>query len=68
MAGWIPFGGGQRRCLGSRLALLELQTVIPAVLSRRTLTATDQAGEGQRVQHVTLAPAGRTRVVTWSRE
>ncbi|HEV2074605.1 MAG TPA: cytochrome P450 [Thermoleophilaceae bacterium] len=64
VGGWIPFGGGQRRCLGSRLALLELQTVISAVLTRRTLTAPDPSPEKRRVQHVTLAPARRARVVT----
>lgn len=67
VAGWIPFGGGKRRCLGSRLALLELETVIPAVLTRRTLSAPDPAPEDQRVQHVTLAPAQRTRVLTRAR-
>lgn len=55
--GWIPFGGGKRRCLGTRLAMLELQAVVPEVLRRRSLTVVDRAGEGQRIQHVTLAPA-----------
>ena len=64
VVGWIPFGGGRRRCVGSRLALLELQTVIPAVLRRRTLAPTDEPGEAQRVQHVTLAPGKRARVRT----
>lgn len=57
LRGWIPFGGGKRRCIGSRLAMLELRAVIPAVLSRQRLTAVDPADEEQRIQHVTLAPA-----------
>lgn len=64
IAGWIPFGGGQRRCLGSRLALLELQVVIAAVLERRELVPTSEPDEAQRVQHVTLAPGERARVRT----
>lgn len=67
IAGWIPFGGGQRRCLGSRLALLELQTVITEVLARRTLATTTEPGEAQKVQHVTLAPAKRATVTTTRR-
>ena len=62
--GWIPFGGGNRRCAGSQLALLELQTVIPALLSRRRIEAGDSGPERQRAQHVTLVPARRARIVT----
>jgi len=59
LRGWIPFGGGKRRCIGSRLAMLELRTVIPAVLRTRRLEVVDPADEAQRIQHVTLAPANR---------
>lgn len=61
LRGWIPFGGGKRRCIGSRLAMLEMRTVIPAVLSRRRLEVVDPTDEQQRVQNVTLAPAKRAR-------
>lgn len=60
---WIPFGGGKRRCLGSALALLEMKTIVRAVLARWTPHATNAAPEHQQVQHVTLAPHDMTRVV-----
>ena len=31
---WIPFGGGQRRCLGMNFALFELRTVLATILRR----------------------------------
>ena len=54
--GWIPFGGGNRSCIGGRLALMELEIVLATLLTRRTLRASTAPGETQRVQHVTLAP------------
>ena len=61
--GWIPFGGGRRRCLGSRLALLELRTVIAEVLRRVELAPADPADEPPRLHHVTLVPRDLARVV-----
>ena len=54
--GWIPFGGGSRSCIGGRLALLELETVLATLLTRRALRPSSAPDETQRVQHVTLAP------------
>jgi cytochrome P450 len=61
--GWIPFGGGRRRCLGSQLALLEMKTVIAEVLRQVELQAADPADEPPRLRHVTLVPRDLTRVV-----
>jgi cytochrome P450 family 135 len=61
--GWIPFGGGRRRCLGSQLALMEMRTVIGEVLRQVELHAADPADEAARLRHVTLVPGDLTRVV-----
>lgn len=57
MTSWLPFGGGRRRCVGSRLALLELHTVLATVLECCTLERSDRADERQRPSGVTLRPA-----------
>jgi cytochrome P450 len=55
--GWIPFGGGRRRCVGSHMALLEMKVVIKAVLERVDLEAPTQRDERARIHHLTLIPA-----------
>ena len=61
-AGWIPFGGGRRRCVGSHMALLEMKVVIAAVLDRIDIEAPDGRDERARMHHVTLVPARGARV------
>ena len=56
-SGWIPFGGGRRRCVGSHMALLEMKVVIKAVLERVDLEAPSPRGERARIHHLTLIPA-----------
>jgi cytochrome P450 len=34
---WTPFGGGIRHCLGMAFALIEMRTIIAAILSRNQL-------------------------------
>ncbi len=67
IASWLPFGGGRRRCVGSRLALLELHTVLAAVVERCTLCAPDSSDERQRPSGVTLRPAKGTQIIVTSR-
>jgi cytochrome P450 family 135 len=60
--GWIPFGGGRRRCVGSHMALLEMKVVIKAVLDRVDLEAPDPRPERARLHHITLVPARGARL------
>jgi cytochrome P450 family 135 len=61
---WLPFGGGNRRCLGATFALVEMKVVLREVLRRVDLATTTTAAERQRVKHVILVPhrGGRIRV------
>lgn len=61
---WLPFGGGNRRCLGANFALVEMAVVLREVLRRVDLATTTSAGERQRVKGVILIPhrGGRIRV------
>jgi cytochrome P450 len=56
-SGWIPFGGGRRRCVGSHMALLEMKVVISAVLDRVDLETPSERGERARIHHLTLVPS-----------
>jgi cytochrome P450 len=55
-SGWIPFGGGRRRCVGSHMALLEMKIVIKAVLERVDLEPRNRRDERARLHHITLVP------------
>ena len=63
---WLPFGGGNRRCLGATFALAEMKVVLREVLRGVELATTTAAAERQRVKHVILIPhrGGRIRVMT----
>ena len=59
---WLPFGGGNRRCLGATFAMVELRVVLREVLRRVDLSTTTAAGERQRVKHVILVPHRGARI------
>ena len=60
--GWIPFGGGIRRCIGAAFAEMEMRVALSEILRHRTLRpATDRAERVAR-RNVTFSPRRGTRV------
>ena len=60
---WIPFGGGRRRCLGASFAMLEMKTVLRAVLERFDVRPATAAPEHAMRRSITISPAGGATVV-----
>lgn len=59
---WLPFGGGNRRCLGANLALAEMRIVLREVLCRVDLDITRAKGEKTRVSGVIQQPHRGARI------
>lgn len=59
---WLPFGGGNRRCLGATFAMVELRVVLREILRRLDLDTTTAAGERQKLKHVVIIPHRGPRV------
>jgi cytochrome P450 len=53
---WMPFGGGNRRCIGAAFATTEMRIVLKELLTRVELATTDAPGETPRARHVTMIP------------
>lgn len=60
--GWIPFGGGVRRCLGAAFAELEMRVVLSTMLRRRVMHAASPHAERATERNVTLSPRHGARV------
>ena len=61
--GWIPFGGGVRRCLGAAFATYEMREVLGTILERCALTAPDPRPERHRRKMITFVPARGAQAV-----
>jgi cytochrome P450 family 135 len=59
---YLPFGGGNRRCLGATFAMVEFRVVLREILRRVELDTTTAAGERSRLKHVIFAPHRGARV------
>lgn len=64
---YLPFGGGNRRCLGATFAMVEFRVVLAEVLRRVELETTDDAGERKRLKHVIFVPHRGARIRIRSR-
>jgi cytochrome P450 len=62
--GWVPFGGGVRRCLGAAFAEFEMRVVLTELLRRRSLEAASPTAERVTRRNVTFSPLRGTRIFT----
>ncbi len=65
--GWIPFGGGIRRCIGATFAEFEMRIVLREVLTRCDLHKASPAPEKTGRRNITLSPKAGTPVVITAR-
>ena len=65
--GYIPFGGGVRRCIGAAFGQLEMKVVLRTILERTRLQADRAEPERQRLHHVVVVPSRGARVVLTER-
>ncbi len=65
--GWIPYGGGMRRCLGAAFAEFEMRIVLREVLTRCELRKASPAPEQTGRRNITLSPKDGTPVVLEAR-
>jgi cytochrome P450 len=54
---WLPFGGGERRCLGASLAMLELREILPQIIERFELLPSRSEPERPRLYGTAIVPA-----------
>lgn len=64
---WLPFGGGNRRCLGAGFAMVEMRIVLREILRRIELSTTIEPGETVKLKHVILTPAHGARITVAAR-
>ena len=53
---WLPFGGGNRRCLGATFALVEMRNVLREILRRVELSPTTAADERPKMKNMLIVP------------
>jgi cytochrome P450 len=60
---WLPWGGGRKRCPGLHLAMLEMKTVLRAILSELTMRPVRKEMERPRWRSVIVTPHAGSRVM-----
>ena len=61
--GWLPFGGGIRRCIGASFATLEMKVVLHTVLRRSRFEAVSPCSERGMLHAIFFRPTRGGRVV-----
>jgi cytochrome P450 len=64
---YLPFGGGNRRCIGTAFAMFEMKLVLAKVLSRYSLELAENRPVMPVRRGVTMAPAGGVPLVVKGR-
>ena len=65
---YMPFGGGNRRCIGSALALLEMKLVTATILSRFDLKLVNKRPMLPVRRGLTLAPPASFKMILTAKE
>lgn len=60
---YLPFGGGNRRCIGLAFAQFEIKLVLATILSRFQLSVSDRRRVKPVRRGITVAPPGGMRMV-----
>ncbi|ARV58547.1 cytochrome P450 [Nostocales cyanobacterium HT-58-2] len=64
---YLPFGGGNRRCIGMAFAMFEMKLVLATILSHYSLALAETRPLQPVRRGVTFAPAGGVRLVVKER-
>jgi len=64
---WIPFGGGDRHCVGRSFATSEIKTVVRTVGLQARLAPAEQADEGITRRGILFSPKDSAKVVVKER-
>jgi cytochrome P450 len=65
--GWVPFGGGTRRCIGAAFAQFEMRVVLRTILQRVELRPASDRPEEIVRRNVTLSPRHGTPAIVEKR-
>jgi cytochrome P450 family 110 len=60
---YIPFGGGNRRCIGAAFALFEMKLALATILSRCQLILAETQPVLPKRRGLTMTPAGGVKMV-----
>jgi len=60
---WIPFGGGERHCIGRTFAMMEMKLVIRMLMQQFRFATTERPGEKPRRRGIGFIPVNGARVV-----